>query len=85
MSNFGLFSKYNPQYAFCSSDDVANIVDVILDNIAYLDEQEATDQLKQLAKVPCISVNIDEPRTNLFVLVNSFQVVWKLEENGFIP
>ena len=83
LADFNLFSTYNQN--FPSGDDMANIVSVIIDNIHYLCDIEATAQLELLKKVPYIPVSAegDVDSTSILkpVLVKPLQAVHKMADD----
>ena len=93
LANFQLFSTYNPDYVSTDGSDRADLVDIIVDIIEYLQKRKADHILQQLTRTPCIPVSA-EPLTednNVIikpVLVKPIQVVQWLSQsdtNNFAP
>ena len=86
LSNFQLFSTYNPDYVSTDSSDRADLVDVIVDVIEYLQRHKAKNVLQQLTRTACVPVSA-EPLTkgnNVItrpVLVKPIQVVQRLSSS----
>ena len=83
LANFQLFSTYNPDYVSTDGSDRADLVDIIIDNIDYLQQHKVMSILQQLTRTACIPVSA-EPLTegnNVItkpVLVKPIQVVQRL-------
>ena len=83
LANFQLFSTYNPDYVSTDGSDRADLVDIIIDIIEYLQKHKAETFLQQLTRTACIPVSA-EPLTegnNVItrpVLVKPIQVVEQL-------
>ena len=86
LANFQLFSTYNPDYVSTDGSDRADLVDIIVDIIEYLQKRKADHILQQLTRTPCIPVSA-EPLTegnNVItrsVLVKPIQVVQRLSSS----
>ena len=90
LSKFELFSTYNPEYTEKAEDDTpsrAQLSNVMIDNISYLQKHEVENLIKKLHDIPCIPVSADviEPRKP--VLVKPIEVVKLLspEDETLIP
>ena len=83
LANFQLFSTYNPDYVSTDCSDRADLVDIIVDIIKYLQTHKAEHVLQQLTRTACIPVSA-EPLTEgndvitKPVLVKPIQVVQQL-------
>ena len=94
LANFQLFSTYNPDYVSTDDSNRADLVDIIVDIIEYLQKHKADHVLQQLTRTACIPVSA-EPLTegnNVItrpVLVKPIQVVQLLsatsDANDFAP
>ena len=93
LANFQLFSTYNPDYVSTDGSDKADLIDIIVDIIEYLQKRKADHILQQLTRTACIPVSA-EPLTegnNVIikpVLVKPIQVVQWLsssDRNNFSP
>ena len=93
LSKFELFSTYNPEYTEDNAPSRAQLSDVMIDNISYLQKHENENLIKQLHDTPCIPVSAETTNT-LFnykpikpVLVKPIEVVKHLssEDNVLIP
>ena len=86
LANFQLFSTYNPDYVSTDGSDRADLVDIIVDIIEYLQKHKAKVVLQQLTRTACIPVYA-EPLTkgnNVItrpVLVKPIQVVQRLSSS----
>ena len=86
LANFQLFSTYNPDYVSTDGSDRADLVDIIIDNIEYLQKYKAMSILQQLTRTACIPVSA-EPLTEGYyvitkpVLVKPIQVVQRLSSS----
>ena len=86
LSNFQLFSTYNPDYVLTNDNDRADLVDIIIDNIEYLEKHKAINILQQLTRTTCIPVSAEplSEGNNVItrpVLVKPIQVVQRLSSS----
>ena len=86
LSNFQLFSRYNPDYVLTDDNDRADLVDIIIDNIEYLQKYKAKNILQQLTRTACIPVSAEplSEGNNVItrpVLVKPIQVVQRLSSS----
>ena len=86
LANFQLFSTYNPDYVSTDDSDRADLVDIIIDIIEYLQKHKADHVLKQLTRTTCIPVSAEfltEGNNDITkpVLVKPIQVVQRLSSS----
>ena len=86
LANFQLFSTYNPDYVSTDCSDRADLVEIIVDIIKYLQTHKAEHVLQQLTRTACIPVSAEPlaEGNNVItkpVLVKPIQVVQRLSSS----
>ena len=86
LSNFQLFSTYNPDYVSTDDSGRADLVNIIVDVIEYLQKHKAENILQQLTRTACIPVYAEPLSEGNYVitrpvLVKPIQVVQRLSSS----